>query len=429
MRAPGSDSRRVAVDALEGVLVRGATLDDALRLDGLNDARDRGLAVAIAREALRRRGEIDNVLAHFLERPLPAKAARVYAILIAAAAEILILDIPPHAAVDSAVGLARMKAPTRPFAGLINAVLRRLAREGARLREAIDAPRANTPDAYWQRWVAAYGEETVRAIAAQHLGEPPLDLTVKSDAAGWADRLGGKLMPNGSVRLRAPGAIEKLPGFADGAWWVQDAAATAPALVLAARPGERVLDLCAAPGGKTAQIANTGAVVTAVEIDPKRATTLKSNLARLGLEANVQVADALTFAPSEPFDAVLLDAPCSATGTIRRHPDLPHRKSPDALGETTALQSRLLDAAANHVRSGGRLVYAVCSLEREEGEAQIEAFLARRPGFARLPIAAGGAPGFASALTTSGDLRTLPCHWPHEGGMDGFFVARMARQA
>jgi 16S rRNA (cytosine967-C5)-methyltransferase len=281
------------------------------------------------------------------------------------------------------------------------------------------------------RWEAAYGAQTARRIAEGSLAEPALDLTVRGDATGWAQRLGGVVLPTGSVRLAARGRIEELAGFAQGAWWVQDAAAAIPARMLGEVAGRRVADLCAAPGGKTAQLASAGARVTAVDLSPARLARLRENLARVQLAAATVEADIETWRPAEPFDAVLLDAPCSATGTIRRHPDLPHVKSEADVAAQAAQQAKLLDAAAAFVAPGGRLVYCTCSLEPEEGPAQAEAFLARHPDFLRLPVdwtALGVGPEMVDA---EGALRTLPFHGVVQegttGGMDGFYAVLLGR--
>ncbi len=312
----------------------------------------------------------------------------------------------------------------RPFAGLADAVLRRVAEAGPAALEGQDAERLDTPAWLWAAWHKAYGPAAVRAIAAAHrAGEAPLDVTL---APGAAPPEGAEALPTpGSVRLPPGTRVAELPGFAEGRFWVQDAAAAVPARLLAARPGERVADLCAAPGGKTAQLAAAGAAVAAVERDPKRAARLRENLARLRLSAEVVEADAVGWTPSggARFDAVLLDAPCTATGTIRRHPDIPHLKRPRDVPGMAEAQRRLLAAAARLLAPGtGRLVFAVCSLQPEEGEAHLAAAAAL--GLAPDPIRAEEVPGLEAALTPAGALRTRPDLWAERGGMDGFFVAR-----
>lgn len=429
---PGLAARRLAAALIDEVLRAGTALDETFerlaQAAGLDPA-DAGLARAIATTAFRRLGTIRQVVDARLERGSPRKSGPFEPIMVAAAAQLLFLDVPDHAAVDLAIRLLHEDPRSARYAALGNAVLRRLARE----REAILAdpdPLADTPDWLLDSWTSSYGARTAAAIAAAHAEEPPLDLTVKSDPAGWAATLDGIVLPSGSVRLRGREAVTALPGFAEGQWWVQDAAAALPARLLAPKPGERIADLCAAPGGKTAQLAAAGAEVTAVDRSGPRLRRLRANLERLGLAVEVVTADAATF-EAEPFDAVLLDAPCSATGTIRRHPEVAWTKRPEDVAKLAALQARLLDRAAILTRPGGRLVYCICSLEREEGEAQIEAFLARTPGFARSAIERAEIGGAAEALTPSGELRTLPHQLagetPRLSGWAGFYACRLIR--
>jgi 16S rRNA (cytosine967-C5)-methyltransferase len=304
-----------------------------------------------------------------------------------------------------------------------------MARDGRAALAGFDAA-LDTPAWLMTRWRRVYGEATARAIAAVHGEEPPLDLTVKHDAEAWAARMRGRVLATGTVRLIAHGPVSLLPGYAEGVWWVQDAAAALPARLLGDLAGRRVADLCAAPGGKTAQLAAAGARVTGVDRSPARLARLRENLARLGLVAETVEADVLEWQP-EPFDAVLLDAPCSSTGTIRRHPDIPWLKREADLATMTTLQTRLLDKAVSLTRPGGTLIYCTCSLEPEECETQVSALLARTPGLVRRPIAAAELDGQADFVTPAGDLRTLPCHWPDPdlrmAGLDGFYAARLER--
>jgi 16S rRNA (cytosine967-C5)-methyltransferase len=280
------------------------------------------------------------------------------------------------------------------------------------------------------RWTGAFGRPTAHAIAAMHGEEPPLDLTVKQDPDGWAARLRGRVVATGTVRLVAHGPVSLLPGYVEGAWWVQDAAAALPVRLFGEAAGRRVADLCAAPGGKTAQLAAAGARVTAVDRSPTRRARLRENLARLGLAAETIEADALEW-QAEPFDAVLVDAPCSSTGTIRRHPDIPWLKREADVAAMASLQARLLDRAVALTRPGGILVYCTCSLEPEECEMQVSALLGRTPGLVRRPLATAEVGGQAEFVTEAGDLRTLPCHWPDTdprmAGLDGFYAARLER--
>lgn len=431
--SPGFAARRAACLLVDGVLRRSQPLDEQLDaakdpLFGL-DQRDRGLARAIAGVSLRRLGSLRHALNALMRKPVEERGA-LDAILLTGAAQILFLDVPDHAAVSLAVDLARADRNARPFAPLVNGVLRNLSRSKDDIAAALSDPLLDTPDWLRQRRIADWGEEAARAMAEAERIEPSLDITARSDAANWAGTLGGRLLPTGTIRLIAHGAVTDMPGFAEGAWWVQDAAAALPAHLIAAQPDERVADLCAAPGGKTAQLAAAGADVTAVDRSAPRLRRLTANLERLHLSAHTVAADAAAF-EAEPFDAVLLDAPCSATGTLRRHPDVGWLKGEEDVAKLAALQGRLLDAAADLLKPGGRLVYSTCSLERAEGEEQIAALLERRSDLLRDPIRPEELPGLSEAITAKGELRTFPYHLPDEvarlGGLDGFFAARLVR--
>lgn len=418
------NARIAAAELLIAVLDRGRALEDALaetQSFAALEGRDRAFARALATAGLRRLGSVNAVLSRFLERPLPETANHGRALLHIGATQLLVLGTPPHAAVGETVEAANSLRQARGFAKLINAVLRRVAREGAGAMETLP-PGADLPGWLFTRWRAAYGEEALRMADALR-EEPPLDFSVKSDAAAWAEKLGGALTPTGSVRLTEAPAIDTLPGFSDGDWWVQDAAAALPARVLGDVRGKRVLDLCAAPGGKTLQLAAAGARVTAVDKSEARLKRLRENLARTKLEAEVVCADALEYRAAEPFDAVLLDAPCTSTGTLRRHPDVAWLRRPSDVRALADLQGALLHAAAALVKPGAPLVYAVCSLEPEEGPGVV----AGAQGLRRDCMKAGEIAGAAEFLTAEGDLRTLPSHWPDIGGLDGFYVARLQR--
>jgi 16S rRNA (cytosine967-C5)-methyltransferase len=424
--------RRLALAILDDVLARGRPLDECLaeRLAASAlEPRDRAFARHLAATTLRRLGQVDALIAARLERPLPASAHSTRNLLRLGAAQLVFLETPAHAAVNESVALSAAVAPR--FKGLVNAVLRRLAENGKARAAEQDAARLNTPDWLWVAWSAAHGEATARAIAAAHLLEPPLDFSLREAGAEWAVRLEAEALPTGTLRRRAGGLVTGLPGYADGAWWIQDAAAALPARLFGDRSGgvrgKRVIDLCAAPGGKTAQLAAAGAAVTAVEIAPGRMKRLAANIARLRLAAELVTADAARWLPSAPADAVLLDAPCSATGTVRRHPDLPWRKRAADLAALAASQDRLLANAAAMVRPGGMLVYAVCSLQPEEGAERIVQFLSARRDFALVPVAADELGGAREFLRADGTVQTLPCHWPDKGGLDGFYIARLRR--
>jgi 16S rRNA (cytosine967-C5)-methyltransferase len=432
--APGFSSRKVAAAALFAILQRGRPLDEVLDpvtgSEGLADlsARDRALVRMLIATVLRRLGTLRALLDSFLESGLPKSSMQLEIALLLGAAQILFLDVPDHAAVDLSVRLASEQRNKR-YAGLANAVLRRVARDGKDRLTSID-PAIDAPAWLLERWQRRYGKADTTEILAAHRREASLDLTVKSDAQEWAERLGGYLLPTGSIRLLDSGPIAELPGYDDGHWWVQDAAASLPARLLGDLAGRSVADLCAAPGGKTAQLATAGAHVVAVDRSESRLGRVKQNLKRLNIEAELVVADATKW-EAEPFDAVLLDAPCTATGTVRRHPDIPWQKRPEDLAKLSSLQSRLLDRAAALTRPGGLLVYATCSLEPEEGELQIDSFLARHSEFVRIPIEPAEVGGIAAFVTEGGDLRTLPFHLPNANprlaGCDGFYSTRLRR--
>jgi 16S rRNA (cytosine967-C5)-methyltransferase len=433
---PGLAPRRIAADILDGVLHRGRSLDE--QLDGPQahvglatlSERDRALVRRIVATALRRLGTLRRLIGTFLERGLPADAPRVETSLLVGAAQIVLLEIPDHAAVDLSVRLVQADRRASRYAGLVNAVLRRIAQSGTERLADVDTVALDTPEWLMRRWIRAYGEKTARASAYANAQEPSLDLTVKADAETWAVRLRGRVLPTGTVRTVAHGPVSSLPGFAEGAWWVQDAAAALPVRLIGDVRGRSVADLCAAPGGKTAQLVCAGADVTAVDRSEARIARLRENLRRLELAATTVIADATEW-QAGPFDGVLVDAPCSSTGAIRRHPDIPWRKAPADFAPLAELQRRLLDRAIELVKPGGTVVYCTCSLEPEESEGVIAAALERHTCVRRSPIAAAEVNGLADLLTPEGDLRTLPCHLsdpdPRMAGLDGFYAARLER--
>ncbi len=410
---PRNPTRSAALALVTAVLERHRALEEALDALPAAEARDRAAAHRIAAAVLRRLGSLDAVLEPLLRRDPPPEVRNALRI---GAAELLLLDTPPHAAVASCVDLV-----PRPFAGLVNAVLRRVAAEGAATLEELDGERLDTPGWLWSAWHTAYGP-AVRAIARAHRLPAPLDLSLRP---GTAPPEGALMLPTGTARYPAGTRIAEIAAFAAGDAWAQDAAAALPARLLGAAAGQRVADLCAAPGGKTAQLAAAGAEVVAVERDAHRIGRLRENLTRLRLAAEVVQADAAAWNPGAQFDAVLLDAPCSATGTIRRHPDVPHLKRPGDVPTLAGLQATLIQAAAKLLRPGGRLVFATCSLQPEEGEAQARAAFAS--GLAPEPVRPDELPGLDSALTPEGWVRTRPDLWPEQGGLDGFFVARFRK--
>ncbi len=414
-QAPPQPARTTALALINAVLIKHRALEEALdAVPRVVEPRDKAAAHRIAAAVLRRAGSLDAALEPFLRRNPPDEVRNALRL---AAAELLLLGTPAHAAVNGAVGLV-----PRPFAGLMNAVLRKVAEAGPAALEGLDAERLDTPGWLYSAWQQAYGTG-VRSIAAAHWVEAPLDLTL---APGAEAPEGGEQLSTGSWRYPAGTRVTELTGFAEGKFWVQDAAAALPARLLNPRPGELIADLCAAPGGKTAQLAAAGATVVAVERETRRIARLRENLARLNLTAQVVEADAAEWAPSERFDAVLLDAPCTATGTIRRHPDVPHLKRAKDVQTLAAAQARILANAAKLLKPGGRLVFATCSLQPEEGEAHLAA--AGALGLTHHPFLPTELPGLAHALTRERALRTRPDYWTEKGGMDGFFAARFVKE-
>lgn len=414
MAAEGLAARAAAIGLLGAVLGEGRLMaqvvaDHVGPLVGLTPA-DRARAQRLALAVLRHLEQADRVLEPHLRKAPPR--------LVRDALRLAVVEIAmggaAHGVVNAAVEIVRRGKRTGHMAGLVNAVLRKVP----------EAPFAGLPPQRMPRWlrqplVHAYGREVVAAIEAVQAGVPPLDLTLRAGAVAPE----GEVLPTGSLRLEEKGQVSALAGYEAGGWWVQDAAAALAVRLLAPMAGERVLDLCCAPGGKTLQMAASGARVTAVDLSEPRMGRVRENLARCGLEAELVVADALQWEPGERFDAVLLDAPCSATGTIRRHPDLPFVKDGSEVEGLVALQAALLDRALGWVKPGGRVVFCTCSLLPEEGEGQLAAALARHPG---LRVERVEVPGVEAAWWTDvGGLRLRPDHWAEAGGMDGFFMARL----
>jgi 16S rRNA (cytosine967-C5)-methyltransferase len=436
---PGLAARRIAADILDGVLHKHRTLDEQLDgaaahpgLKALSD-RDRALMRRLVATILRRLGTLGHLLSRLLDRGIPTDAPRAQSALLIGAAQILWMDVPDHAAVDLSVRLVQSDRRAAKYAGLVNAVLRRCAREGQPLIDEVKSQTLDVPPWLLSRWIAHYGESAAREIAVALSYEPSLDITVKADAEQWASRLHGEMLPTGTVRTLLQGSVTMLPGFAEGQWWVQDAAAALPARLFGDVAGKSILDLCAAPGGKTAQLAQLGARVTAVDRSPGRMARLRENFARLSLQVETVVTDAAEWqgANSGGFDGILVDAPCSSTGTIRRHPDVAWLRQEADIAPLVGLQKRLLQRAVTLLKAGGTLVYCTCSLEPEEGEAAISALLATEPAVRRAPIEPSEVAGLTEILNAEGDLRTLPSHLPHQdqrlGGLDGFYAARLVK--
>lgn len=426
------EARDFAVEVIRDVVWKRIALDERLERLGPDadyaalSPSDKGLTRAIAISALRGLGMIRQALGERLREGVPTNSGIFEPAMIAGIAQILFLDVPDYAAVDTTIEMLRKDRRADRYVPLANAVLRAISRSAEAIRGG-DPLRGNTPEWLAERWSAAYGEDTARAIAVAHLEAPPLDLSVRSDPELWAARLGGTALPGGTVRLDSAGSVPSLAGFDEGAWWVQDAAAAIPARLLDVSAGARVLDLCAAPGGKTAQLSAMGAHVVAVDRSAPRLKRLTENLTRLGLSAETHVSDGLVF-EAAPFDRILLDAPCSATGTIRRHPDVAWNKTLSDVATLSDLQARLLDKAWSLLAPGGRLVYATCSLEPEEGERQIERFLARTADGRLHPLVSQDVTLATDMITTEGFFRALPCHLAGMGGCDGFFSAVLIKQ-
>ncbi|MBD8556739.1 methyltransferase domain-containing protein [Rhizobium sp. CFBP 8762] len=431
---PGLRARQAAAKMLAAVIDRRTSLDGLLDSEHgnpayreLNDA-DRALVRAIVNSALRQLPRIEAMLGLLLQNPLPEGARALHHVLVTAATQILFLDVPDHSAVDLAVEQANIDPRNRRFASLVNAVLRRLSREKTELlghaAEAIPA----MPKWFYERLVAAYGENQARLIADAQLEPAAIDLSVKSDRDKWAAAFSGLVLPTGSVRLPAfTGSIPGLDGFAEGEWWVQDAAASIPARLFGDLTGKSVVDLCAAPGGKTAQLVLAGGTVTALDQSASRLKRLRSNLERLGLSAETHETNMEDFKPDRRFDAVLLDAPCSSTGTTRRHPDVLWTKGPQDIEKLAGLQVRLLRHALNLVETGGTLVFSNCSLDPREGEMVVAKVLGERTDFERVEIDPRDWPGLEDAINDKGEFRTTPAMLPTpEGfasGLDGFYAA------
>ncbi|MFZ2102823.1 MAG: RsmB/NOP family class I SAM-dependent RNA methyltransferase [Oricola sp.] len=442
---PGLAARQAAHRIL------GAILDAKSSMDGLTDEvhghphylalepRDRSLVRAILLTGLRNYGDLEDTIKQFTDKPLPGGATGLRNILLAGLAQILFLDIPDHSAVDLAVSAAQADPRSQRFANLVNALLRRAACEKANLLRRFAEHPAIAPKWFAERLEAIYGHEAAAAIAACHRLEAPIDLTLKqaeqANAREWAERLGAIVLPTGSLRLTGANRdIATLAGYNEGMWWVQDAAAAIPARLFGDMTAKRAADLCAAPGGKTAQLADAGARVTALDLSVNRLKRLSGNLQRLGLlHACEPIAtDLFAFRPDHPFDAVLLDAPCSSTGTVRRHPDVPFTKSPADIEKLAALQARMLDHAATLVAPGGLIVFSNCSLDPLEGEDVARRFAETHADFATEPVTPEELPGLETAVTPDGFVRLTPAHLdlgdPAISGVDGFFAARFRRK-
>ncbi len=423
-------ARLAAQKANDSIITDSVGLEEALTVtrSRLKDPRDRAFHRILVMTVLRHYGEINAVLDHFLERRPRGKAARVVTILQLGIAQVLYLDVPDYAAATTTVDLVRESGHSG-HDKLANAIMRRVVEQGRNLLKNMDKAKLNTPWWLWDTWEASYGSETCRAIAKANMQEPKLDITAKGAAEEWAEKLQGELLPTDTIRLDSGGMIENLAGFEEGAWWIQDAAAALPVRLLGDISGKHIADLCAAPGGKTMQLIAGGATVTAVDRSKKRLKILHRNLYRTHMKAKVITADADQWRPDELLDGVLLDAPCSATGTLRRHPDIAFHKTAEDITSLTTLQDTLLDAAVEMVKPGGLIVYCTCSLQREEGEDRIAAALTRGLPLEIVPVTKAELPGLEDAITLEGSIRTMPWHWEDKGGMDGFYAIRLRRKS
>jgi len=429
-------ARIAALEIISSVLDRKNALDQALE-DSENlpalSARDRGFTRMLATTTLRRLGQIDHIITACEERSGASRPPVLDHILRLGVTQLIFMNVPDHAAVDTSVRLAEEKGCARQK-GFVNAVLRNVARTGKVLAEKQDAGRLNTPEWLVKLWVEDYGLRGAAEIMQANLAEAPLDLTLKDETTRnyWSSHFQAINFPTGSLRIiDGAGNVAGMDGFEDGAWWVQDAAAAIPAQLLGDISGRKVADLCAAPGGKTAQLAARGANVIALDRSVKRLERLKENMHRLGFEDRVEVivSDAAAWRPKEGFDFILLDAPCSATGTIRRHPDVLHLKREGDIARLADLQARLLDHAFSLLSPGGVLVYCTCSLQKTEGEHQISTFLQRQSNAHKIAVTADEVGGMNELLTEDGDVRILPYHRAASGGMDGFFISRIGKTA
>jgi len=421
-------SRRVAAFAVKEVLENHNPLEQVL--SGQSDynsleARDRAFARLIAATTFRRMGQIDAALKPFV-RQRPTKL--VYAALQTAAAQILYLGTPAHAAVGETVAMLKSRGSSKGFANMANAVLRNVVDKGPNLAGA-QPPKVNIPGWIRGEWERAYGRQAGRKMSAQLMKDPVLDVSVKANASDWAVKLGGEAIAAQSVRLGKIGDVTALEGFDAGDWWAQDVAASLPVQLLGDVKGLRVLDMCAAPGGKTMQFAAKGAIVTALDKSEGRLERVKENLDRTKLSAEIICADALEWAPEgDLYDIVLLDAPCSATGTFRRHPDVLYNRSPKDVANLVRLQDKLLAKAAEFVRPGGTLLYCTCSLMPKEGQPRVDTFLQNLPDFRLIPILNVPSLALPQEAFSEGSLRSLPYYLEDKGGMDGFFIARLERK-
>ncbi|MFN3826544.1 MAG: RsmB/NOP family class I SAM-dependent RNA methyltransferase [Micavibrio sp.] len=431
-RSEALSARLVALQLLCDVLDKKIPFDqalDSMAAFRMLSGRDRAFTRMLASTTIRRLGQVDDLILRMTEKGVPPSPPLAHHILRLGATQLFFMDVPVYAAVDTAVRMAEDRGLGR-LKGFVNAIMRRMDREGQPLIEAQDEVRLNVPDWLYDIWADDYGDEIAYAMAASLLKEAPLDITIKDPAmqSYWASQLAAQILPSGSLRREAGGLVSELPGFDEGMWWVQDLSASLPAKLLGDVKGKRVLDLCAAPGGKTAQLAAMGAAVTALDRSAGRLRRLAENMRRLRLEVDTIAADASVWQPPESVDHILLDAPCSATGTIRRHPDVMHLKRPQDIEALCTTQDKLLAQASTMLNTGGLLIYCTCSLQKAEGEQRIESFLRSHPDMVRYPIRPEEVLGLEESLTIMGDMRILPHQCQDMGGMDGFYICRLQKR-
>lgn len=434
----GLKTRIIAADMLEQILQKNHPLDQLLErhapLYELS-SRDRGFVRMMVATTLRRLGQIDNIIYQSLDKPDDLKTPLVLNVLRLGVVQLVFLKTPPHAAVNACVEMAAQKNTLKHYKKLINAVLRRVSREGAMMLGKTTLE-DNTPQWLRDVWAADWGSETAYKIMQGNATEAPLDLTIHPQAdkspESYASEMQGRVLPNGSVRLTQGGLVTQMDGFESGQWWVQDMAASIPVTLLGDIRGKKIADICAAPGGKTAQLLTAGADVLAVDRSPQRLKKLSENIDRIkdcqSDAVDVHVADASVWKPAEELDGVLIDAPCSATGTIRRHPDLPHLKKPQDVAKLADLQRRILSNAASMAKKSGIIIFCTCSMQKQEGEDQAKWFLENHPEYILLPVSADELGGCTECVSPEGYFRALPFHMAAMGGIDGFFAARFVRQ-
>ena len=421
--------RTLAADIMEDVIIRRTPFETSLS-KGLQfrnlSRRDRAFCFNLVLTTLRRRGQIDDLINSCLERPLGTKGERAMILLRLGVAQIAFLDVKPYAAVDTSVKLAESRKLVH-YKKLINAILRKVAKEGVAVVQRQNAEKLNTPVWLWKTWKKVYGSAACYNIAKAHQTQPPLDITVKKDPEAWATKLSGTNIFGNTVRLKHGQYIEGLQGYSEGDWWVQDLAASIPVMLFGNVRNLCVADLCAAPGGKTAQLLSRGAKVIALDWSHRRVDILEQNMKRLKFEPNIIVEDACNWQPKQPLDAVLIDAPCSSTGTVRRNPDIFYTKTKKDVEKLVGTQIALIRAAQKIVKKGGVIVFSTCSLLPQEGPDLIESVLIEDKTLSRSPISAEELGLMPGSVTETGDLRTLPFHYGNFGGMDGFYAVRLIR--